>query len=167
MAYVSFEESQYFRSSWVGLFVFVIVILSAVLPFLIPGEGQQSREIVLVSLMPLAILVLFWFMGLKTRIDKDGIYYRFFPFHFKEKYIAWADVEKMEVIQYSPLADYGGWGIRYGRKGKAFNVSGNKGLFLTLKSGKHLLFGTKKEEEMREVVGLIARNELKHTEKSL
>lgn len=40
--------------------------------------------------------------------------------------------------------DYGGWGIRYGRKGKAFNVFGSRGLQLEFTNGKRLLIGSQK-----------------------
>ena len=52
----------------------------------------------------------------------------------------------MEASTYSLLKDYGGWGIRYGRKGKAYNVSGNKGVLLTLADGKNGLIGSKNHE---------------------
>ena len=67
---------------------------------------------------------------------------RFFPFHFREKHFAWEDISKAYVRRYSPLWEYGGWGIKYGFQGKAYNVSGNEGIQLELKSGKRVLIGT-------------------------
>jgi hypothetical protein len=61
-------------------------------------------------------------------------------------------VKSHEVITYSPLRDYGGWGIRYGSKGKAYNVSGNRGVRLELSNGKRLLFGSQRPEELSEAV---------------
>ena len=55
-------------------------------------------------------------------------------------------IEKAEAHSYSPLRDYGGWGIRYGGKGKAYNVSGNKGVLLMLKDGKNVLIGSQNHE---------------------
>jgi hypothetical protein len=45
--------------------------------------------------------------------------------------------------------EYGGWGIRYGRKGRAYNVSGNMGLDLTLKPSKSFLIGTQTPDSIR------------------
>jgi hypothetical protein len=50
-------------------------------------------------------------------------------------------------ITYEPIAEYGGWGIRFGNKGMAYDVRGNKGIYITLTSGKHILIGTSKPNE--------------------
>ena len=89
-------------------------------------------------------------LKLITRIRQEGIYYRFYPFHLKEKHIPTEEILSYEVRQYKPITEYGGWGIRNGGKkyGKAFNVSGNMGLQLYLKNGKKLLIGTGKPAEI-------------------
>ena len=66
------------------------------------------------------------------------------------KTILRSDIEKMEVITYRPIIDYGGWGVRFGRKGMAYNVSGNIGLLISRKNGKTILIGTQKPDEMKE-----------------
>ena len=55
---------------------------------------------------------------------------------------------------YNPIRDYGGWGIRWGTKGKAYNVSGNRGLYLEFSDGKQLLIGLQKPEEFVEALDL-------------
>ena len=55
-------------------------------------------------------------------------------------------VQKAETITYNPLQDFGGWGIRYGRKGKAYNVRWNKEVLLTLKEGKDVSIGSNHHE---------------------
>ena len=40
--------------------------------------------------------------------------------------------------------DYGGWGIRFRYKAKAYNVKGNEGVKVYLKTGRHILFGSQK-----------------------
>ena len=62
-----------------------------------------------------------------------------FPFH---------SIQKVEAVTYSPIMEYGGWGLRYGRKGKAYNVSGNKAVFLTLCNEKNVLIGSQKHGEL-------------------
>jgi TATA-box binding protein (TBP) (component of TFIID and TFIIIB) len=54
------------------------------------------------------------------------------------------------------LLEYGGWGIKYGRKGKAYNVSGNRGVQLVFKDGKQLLIGSQRAEELAEAISSIA-----------
>ena len=97
------------------------------------------------------MIILYFIIGfskLTVIIDSKGIHYKFFPFHWEFKYISWDSVDKFGVISYSSLKDYGGWGIRYSKKGKAYNTDGNKGLQLYLKDGKKILFGTQKANDL-------------------
>ena len=84
--------------------------------------------------------------GLDTEVRDCGTCIRFRPFHLKWVVFGFESIQKAEASTYSPLKDYGGWGIRYGRKGKAYNVSGNKGVLLTLRDGKNVLIGSKNHE---------------------
>ena len=93
-------------------------------------------------------------MNLTTEVRSDGIYYRFFPFHLSFHEIRLEDLVEYEVRTYSALKDYGGWGIRYGRRGKAYNVSGNRGVQLKFSNGGRLLFGSQKPEEFVKAINL-------------
>ena len=85
-------------------------------------------------------------MGLDTQVRESGVFIRFWPFHRKWVVFGFDSIQKAEASTYSPLKDYGGWGIRYGSRGKAYNVSGNKGVLLTLADGKNVLIGSKNHE---------------------
>ena len=61
-------------------------------------------------------------------------------------------IHEAHAITYSPLKDYGGWGIRYGRKGKAYNVSGNKGVMLSMKDGKAIMIGSQNNKDLWNVI---------------
>ena len=93
----------------------------------------------------------FWQMKLVTRIAEEGIYVRFTPFHFKEKFYPWDSLSACYVRTYSPLMEYGGWGIKYGfgGQGLVYNVSGDIGLQLKFKKGDPVLIGTQKGEEIK------------------
>ena len=85
---------------------------------------------------------------LDTEVSAGGVRIRFGPFHRRWVVFDFEAIQKAEAITYRPLADYGGWGIRYGRKGKAYNVSGNTGVFLTLKDGKNVLIGSTNQDAL-------------------
>lgn len=109
-------------------------------------------QLVVVLVLALTLL-LFYLLQLKTEIDERGVHYKFLPFHFKNKTIPWKDIKECYVRTYSPIMEYGGWGYRISLKnGKAFNVSGSKGIQLILKSGKKILIGTQKESEATLVI---------------
>jgi hypothetical protein len=87
-------------------------------------------------------------LKLYTRIDSEGVHFRMTPFHFREKVIYWDEIDQIHVRQYSPIKEYGGWGIRMGGKnGNAFNVRGNYGIQLVRKNGKKILLGTQRPQE--------------------
>ena len=95
-----------------------------------------------------------FFLKLQTVITEEGIYVRYFPLIFRTRFFAWEDIEKAYVRKYSPVREYGGWGIRFNiiRGSKAYNVYGNIGLQLVFNNGKKLLIGTNRAEELAEVL---------------
>jgi hypothetical protein len=107
--------------------------------------------------VPVAITVLFLLLKLQTYVSRDGIYVRFFPFHIRFKRFRPEDLSEYYARQYKPLWEYGGWGIRFSlRYGKAYNVSGNKGVQLVFKNGKKLLIGSQKPEQLEAAIREIA-----------
>ena len=121
---------------------------------------QGSPEILPIILLtiagifvPIAIAVLFLLLKLETEVRSDGLYVRFFPLHIHFKRFTAEDLSECYARKYKPLLEYGGWGIRCSlKKGKAYNVSGNKGVQLVFKSGKQLLIGSQRAEELEEAI---------------
>lgn len=102
-------------------------------------------------LLMAGLLWLMWASRLVTEVRDDGVYVRFFPFHRHFKVFLWEDIESFEARTYRPILEYGGWGLRFGLGGTAYNVSGNRGLQLVLGSGgwsDRLLIGTQRPEEL-------------------
>jgi len=95
---------------------------------------------------------LFVFGRLITEVREDGIYIRFVPFHRRSRKIPFKDLKEYQVRTYRPILDYGGWGIRCGLKGKAYTVSGNRGVQLELTSGERLLVGSQRPEELWQAI---------------
>lgn len=84
----------------------------------------------------------FWRGGLVTEVRPDGLHIRYLPFHRRFRHYAWEDLVRYEERQYRPIRDYGGWGLRFGRTGRAYNVSGDRGVLLELRSGTRVLVGS-------------------------
>lgn len=120
---------------------------------------EQQQPMMIAAIVTALIFVLFWFTKLETRVDEAGITIRFFPFQRVYYYTKWEEIESASVRTYKPVMEYGGWGLRYSfRNGKAYSVSGNKGLQLTLKSGKKFLIGTHKTEELSAYLNYLKDN---------
>jgi hypothetical protein len=150
-----FSEIQRFQQWWIiatmvlpaALFLYGIVqqILLGN-PF---GDQPLSDTALLLAFL-VFVLFFLWFilvLRLETEVDETGIHYKFRGIHFKRQSIPWQEVASAELVTYKPLREYGGWGIRYGFHGKAYSVSGKKGIQLQLNSGAKILIGSRRGEE--------------------
>ena len=150
-----YTETQRFTQWWlwlilIGSWITMMYSIATVSP---PTTISFLISFVIGMILP----VLFWQMKLTTRITEEGIYVRFFPFHFKEKFFPWETITASYVRTYSPLKEYGGWGIKYGFNGQGivYNVAGNVGLQLQFKEGDPILIGTQKGEEIKQVLAAL------------
>jgi hypothetical protein len=89
-------------------------------------------------------------LKLTVRVHPAGVHVRFFP--FVDRDISLREIASWESCTYSPLADYGGWGVRYSWKGTAYNVSGNRGVQFELTNGKRLLIGSQRPDELADAI---------------
>ena len=164
---VLFREVQRFRQPWLWA-----IMLGCTLPIIAyfgygmvkqlilhqewTGSGKSDAELLIGGTIAIVVtlitLSLFGFLRLITEVRSDGLYVRFFPFHFSFKRIPLEDVETFEAVTYRPLLQYGGWGIRFTRGGKTYNVSGNRGVRLNFTNGRHLLIGSHKANELTQAI---------------
>ncbi len=156
---VLFTEKQRFTQWWVWLISFIPLLLSSfgLIYQLVTGNPfgnnpADNREYLFIIGSSLLVPLLITCISLRTKVLADGIVYRFSPFHLKNRFIPFSDIQKCNVREYSPLKEYGGWGIRYGLSGKCYNISGNKGLQLYLKNGRKLMIGTRRAAELEKVI---------------
>jgi hypothetical protein len=144
-----FYEEQKFTQKWLE-FVLYFLWASSIVVSLFAFLGKKAGPLVaIVPFLVVSIIVLlFHSLKLQTRITSDGIYYRFLPFQRKFRFIKKSDIDNLEVKSYEPISEYGGWGIKFGKNGMAYNVKGNKGIYITLTSRKHILIGTSEPSEV-------------------
>ena len=65
------------------------------------------------------------------------------------RFVPLGSIRRVEVVEYRPLADYGGWGIRVGRDGvRVLNARGNRGVRIDLADGTKLLIGSQRPEAL-------------------
>jgi hypothetical protein len=103
-------------------------------------------------------LLLYRWMGMITEVRADGFYYRFVPFHMVFQRIPFPAITRCEAVTYRPIMEYGGWGIRFGPSGRAYNVRGNRGVRLEMEGGRKLLFGSQDPEALaRAIISLAPR----------
>jgi hypothetical protein len=155
----AFTEKQRFTQWW----IWVILLLPPL--FILGGIALESPAmegvntdsvgfILVVLLLSVALLG----VKLETRIDSTGISARLFPFHWTYRTFHWSALASVQVRKYQPIREFGGWGYRSwgGKKGNAWNISGNKGIQLKFISGRELLIGTQKPEEIEKYLTKLA-----------
>ena len=67
---------------------------------------------------------------------------------FRHRCIPLADIRNIEVIGFSPVRDYGGYGIRSLQNGKAWLADSTTGLKLELRNNETLIVGTRQPAEL-------------------
>lgn len=148
-----FQEKQRFTQWWLWAIIVISLLFGAFSVYNQFIEGEISKTIFLLyTLFEASILLLFFTLRLETTITTEEIQILYFPFHWKKRKYPFSTIKKMEVITYSPIGDYGGWGVRLSSNGKAFNVKGDKGLKLYFEHQKPLLIGTQKPEELESII---------------
>ena len=170
MKKVKYKEIQKFRQKWIWAIMFGLLGLSLwgiyqqlFLEKPLGNNPTSDYSLIILSILPIGLNLLFYYMKLETSITQKEITYQYFPFNFKKRKIDWSLIEYAEVKEYSPIKDYGGWGIKYGKYGKAYNVSGNMGLELKYKNGnKTVLFGTQKPGELQKIIKQLIEKRIIH-----
>lgn len=94
--------------------------------------------------------LLFYKLKLIVEVDAKGIHIRFYP--LVRKHIPYESVRTCTARTYNPLMEYGGWGIRFSSKGKAYNVSGTEGVQLELTQSSPLLIGSQRADELASTI---------------
>jgi len=161
----SFREVQRFRQLWlwvllaatalgtIGLFGYGIYTqLIAGKPW---GDKPMSDAGLLATGIGANIIVvgigsLLLSARLITEVRSDGLHVRFFPMRWKT--ITFETIASYQTRTYQPIRDCGGWGIRWGREGKAYIVGGHEGPQLLLNDGQKLLIGSQRSRELEAAV---------------
>lgn len=162
---IYFHEVQRFNQWWFWLiWILVFAIMISAIIFSSDNEKTSYVGIILVLIIALAMFT----VRLKTIINEDGVYIRYFPFHLKYKRFLWDEIEEVYIRKYRPMLEFGGWGLRLGigrlgigRKNIAYNVRGNIGLQLVLKNGKKVLIGTMQADAMQQILSKIKQQNVK------
>lgn len=140
-----YEEVQRFSLSLLlGIGSFVILMAGIVAVFAVRADRLATFAMIAATLIP--ICALYFMFRLETRVSASDVTVRLFP--LPERRIRRSDITQADIIEYRPLRDFGGWGIRYGRGGKIYNARGNRAVKLTLTSRDIVYVGTERPEDL-------------------
>ncbi len=153
---VLYREVQCFRQPWLwALLILLLIMLSyAIIQQLVRGKPVGQHPVPDAVLMVIGVLcgiglpLLLYSARLILEIREDGFYFRFVPFHRIFRKIQFAEIRHFEARTYHPIREFGGWGLRFGHRCRAYNVSGNRGMQLELHNGNKILFGSQEPERL-------------------
>lgn len=145
---VFYIEKQKFQQSWINVITSGLLGLSFIVSVIIFLTKDRSLRAAVPFIVALLIFILFKKMELLLKVDGEKISYKFFPFQNKKRVILKSEIKEISVDNYDPILDYGGWGIRFGNKGKAFTTSGSFGLQISFGEKGNILIGTLQPKEL-------------------
>jgi hypothetical protein len=156
---ILFEEEQRFRQPWlilVVVFICAIVFTSVFLSLhslTIASVGTVGFVGMLSGIVASSLVVIILLVArMRVRVDHQALEISFRPFVHRR--IRLQEIARFEPRTYRPLVDASGWGVHYSFTGKgwAYNVSGDRGVQITLKNGAWLLIGSQKPDELARAI---------------
>jgi len=145
-----FQERQRFVSERFGLVLVALgtaaSIAGALRLILRRAAGEELAGGILLVAVAIGLPLLFWKAELKIDLWPDRLEIHFGP--LVRRRIPLNELRSAHARRYRPLLEYGGWGVRHGLGGTAYNVRGNRGVQIALASGKSFLLGSQRSDEL-------------------
>ena len=118
-------------------------------------QETQSFSPWVVALMLAVVLLLGALLSLRltTTVSPDAISIRY-GFLYKTR-VPLSQIALAEAVEYAPVREYGGWGIRGSRRRRALNARGNQGVLLTRADGTTLLVGSQRPRELLDALSRV------------
>ena len=150
------------RQWWIGI-ILVLVIAASWVPFLSVIVGPPAKEPVLPVALVLIVFgtlfpILLWKTKLVVTVDTEILAIAFTGIGYFRRRISLTVIAEAYAKIYSPIKEYGGWGIKSSRKyGHSYTISGNQAVQIILKNGKKILIGSQKADELAAAINIPAR----------
>lgn len=138
------ERIWFVQNKWMApLLAFMLVA------FALPLILAEPEDPLWVQLIGLPFMV--WILTMHSHVRIEGRTLRIGIVALWRRTIDVADIASVEFVTYRPLRDFSGWGIRMGM-GRfagtwAYTLEGTEGIWIHLRNGKQLLFGTRRAQD--------------------
>ena len=154
-AVVVYREEQHF-AWWIYAILLVMVALALLLPtngqpMPVKGGNGWGLHVPLGLAVGLALpsVLVLGVLRMTTEVTPAGVQVWFGWIPTSRHVVPLTTIERLEVVHFRPLADYGFWGIRWGPDGERVLIArGNRGVRLHLSDGSRLLIGSQKPEAL-------------------
>jgi preprotein translocase subunit SecG len=155
-----FREVQPLRQQ--RLIVVILIVVAVIVLVSLLSAGASSLWGVVIALGSLGLVgALILAASLETTVDREAIIVAF-HFLWPKRRIRLSEVRKAEATKYHPFLDYGGYGVRLGLHGWAFNVSGDEGVLVETNDGSRLMIGSQRPKELEAAIERAKREQEGH-----
>jgi hypothetical protein len=148
--FIYWESQNPFYFNLLSLSLPVVMLVGAILTW-------NSSTWAALALFVVGLFLILLYGGLRTIILPQELMIRFGLTGLKVLKIKTADIAGAEVMQFSPLGDFGGYGIRFNGKMTAFYLRGSRGVKITTRQSKQYLIGSDHPEQLLEVIKTVAK----------
>ncbi len=152
---IRFSEEQRVRQVWIWGVVCVLAVLAwyAFVQQIVLGKpfgdhpmSDAATWVVFIA-VGIALPILLRICTLVTIVDEHGIHIRFTL--WPSRTITFDELKHCEPCRYRPMTEYWGWGIRWSpSRGRAYSLSGHLGVRCELVTGRRILIGTQRPDEL-------------------
>jgi hypothetical protein len=107
-----------------------------------------------------AVVLFMFYGGFRTSVTPQEISVRFGLPGLKLLRLNTSEIAGIELTDFAPIGDFGGYGIRVNREMTAYYLRGNRGVKLTTLKGKKYLIGSDHPEELFAVIQTVVKNRM-------
>ncbi|MBM3176129.1 MAG: DUF1648 domain-containing protein [Chloroflexi bacterium] len=108
---------------------------------------------VIMALVGIALALIYG--GFRTIVTREAVMVRMGLLGIRLLRLKTSDITSVELHSFSPLKDFGGYGIRFNREMKAYFLKGDRGAKITARTGKKYLIGSDHPERLTTVISTI------------
>lgn len=118
-------------------------------PALPRSLSALAESILAVAVLAVPLLVLIGLLRMTTEVRLGDLRVWFGWVPTIRRVVSISNIQRLEVVTYRPLAEYGGWGVRRGRDGvRLLSARGNRGVRLDLADGTRVIIGSQRPEAL-------------------
>jgi hypothetical protein len=143
-------------AAWIQVVFWGAMLFSMVSVATGPSRDPATRWMNVLLLGVVLVLTQWLVAGLSVRLYQDDMKVSLGVAGLIGKRIRYEDIEALESVTYHPLMEFGGWGVRFRGKKRAWTARGNTAVVLHLADGVLLYVGSDKPHRLEERIRAVA-----------
>lgn len=147
-------------SGWITI-VFWGTMLIALVAVLTAGNGGQGDRLAGGVILAVVAVAIQWLVvGMTVRLYRDELVLSLGRVPLIRKAIRYDEIVDLQSVTYRPLMEFGGWGVRFRGKKKAWSARGNQAVVLHLADDTMLYVGSDHPHRLEERIRTVAGNRI-------